>query len=475
MSHGAADSSVLRALAYARARRGCFVQELQRLVRFPTISAHPKHANDLRSCAAWLAEHLRQIGLHCVEVVPTPRHPLVCGEWRRNRDRPTVLIYGHYDVQPVDPLREWHFPPFAATVKNGVLLGRGASDDKGQLFAHVKAFETYLRTAGSLPLNVKCLFEGEEEIGSPHMTPFLREHREAMAADVAVVSDTRILGPDRPAITYALRGALGLEWEVAGPAQDLHSGMFGGAVYNPIQALCEMIDRLHERAGRVAIPGFYDSVRQWGPDERAYMAEVGPDDEQIAADARVTHGWGEAGYSAYERTTIRPALTINGIQGGYEGPGAKAVIPARALAKLSFRLVPDQDPREVNRLFRDLVARLTPPTVRSTVRTTLSAHPVVVRRNHPAVQAAAAAYRQGFGARPVFLRSGGTIPVVNAFREILEISTVLMGFALPDDGIHAPNEKFDLPIFFRAVETCIWFLMEAAARLLRRVPLVASS
>jgi acetylornithine deacetylase/succinyl-diaminopimelate desuccinylase-like protein len=453
-----------RPLAHAHTHRQRFVTELKDFVRFPSVSAQPRHDGDMKKCAAWLANHLRRIGLEHVAIVPTPRHPLVYAEWRRAPERPTVLIYGHYDVQPVDPLHEWRSPPFEPTVRGNDLYGRGASDDKGQLFAHVKALESYLHTTGRLPVNITCLFEGEEEIGSPNLTPFLARNRHALAADCAVMSDTRILAPDSPAITYALRGGISLELEVRGPQQDLHSGTFGGAVHNPLQVLCDIIAHLHDASGRVTIPGFYDRVRRWNAAERAYMACAGPTDAQILRDARVPKGWGEHGYTLYERTTIRPALSVIGIAGGYQGPGVKAAIPARAAAKLNFRLVPDQDPAEIDRLFRQYIARMTPPAVRSAIRTVLVAKPAVVNRRHPAMRAAAAAYRKGFGASPVFLRSGGTIPVVNTLQEMLRIPTVLMGFALPDDRMHAPNEKFHLPNFYHGIATCIWFLAAVGAQ-----------
>jgi acetylornithine deacetylase/succinyl-diaminopimelate desuccinylase-like protein len=322
---------------------------------------------------------------------------------------------------------------------------------------HTKALESYLRTNAVLAVNVKCLFECEEEIGSPSLVPFLLRHRDALAADVAVVSDTWILAPDRPAITYTMRGALSMELEVHRPKQDLHSGNFGGAIRNPLQALSEI---LHNGNGRVAIPGFYDRVLQWSDAERAYMARVDPTDAEILRDAGADMGWGERGYTLHERIAIRPALTINGITGGYQGPGSKGVIPARASAKLSFRLVPDQDAREIDAEFRRHIASITPSAVRSEVSTSMVAKPVLVNRNHPAMRAAAIAYRKGFGAAPVFLRSGGTIPVVNTFQDRLSISTVLMGFALPDHRMHAPNEKFHLPNFFNGVATSIWFLAE---------------
>ncbi len=451
-------------LAYAQAKRPRFVAELEDFICFPSVSAQPEHVEGVRECAAWLANHLRVVGLEHVKIIPTPRHPIVYAEWRHAPAQPTVLIYGHYDVQPPDPLDEWRSPPFEPTVRGNDLYGRGASDDKGQLFTHVKALESYLHTTGVMPVNVKCLFEGEEEIGSPNLPSFLAHSRDALAADVAVLSDMRILAPDRPAITYALRGALSLEVEVHGPEQDLHSGNFGGAVRNPLQALCEIIASLHDANGRVAIPGFYDRVRQWSEEERAYMEHVGPTDAQILRDAQAEKGWGERGYTLYEQTTLRPALTVNGILGGYQGPGVKAVIPARAVAKFNLRLVPDQDPHEIDRLFRQHIARIVPPTVRFAIRTFLLAQPALVNRNHPTMRAAAVAYRKGFGATPVFLRSGGTIPVVSLFQEMLGIPTVLMGFALPDDRMHAPNEKFHLPNFYNGIATSICFLANVGAQ-----------
>src|SRR4029077_17357796 len=297
-----------------------------------------------------------------------------------------------------------------------------------------------------------------EEIGSPNLASFVTRNKDALAADAAVISDTPIVGPHLPAINSAERGALYLELEVRGPAYDLHSGNFGGAVHNPVQALCEIVAKLHGTDGCIAIPGFYDSVRNWGKRERAHMARAGPSDAQILDDAQTELGWGERGFSLYERLTLRPALTINGTTGGYQGPGGKGVIPARAAAKLSFRLVPDQDAREVERLFRNHIARITPPAVRSTVKTLSSADPVVIDPRHPAVRAATLAYRKGFGVAPIFLRSGGTIPILSTFQKALDVPTVLMGFALPDDRIHAPNEKFHIPNFFKGIETSIWFM-----------------
>jgi acetylornithine deacetylase/succinyl-diaminopimelate desuccinylase-like protein len=451
-----------RTLDYAASNRQRFVSELKEFIRFPSVSAQPRHAEDVKRCAGWLAAHLRQIGMEHVRVVNTPRHPFVYADWRHAPGRPTVLIYGHYDVQPADPLEQWETPPFEPTVRGNYIFGRGACDDKGQLFAHVKALESYLRTQGRLPVNVKCLFEGEEEIGSPNLKAFLARHKAALAADTVVMSDTRMLAPNRPALTYALRGSLSLELEVTGAANDLHSGNFGGAIHNPLQALCEIVAGLHDSCGRIRIPGFYDRVRRWDDRERAFMARSGPGDEKILRDARARKGWGEHGYTLYERTTTRPALTINGIGGGYQGAGGKSIIPARAFAKINIRLVPDQEPCEIERLFRAHVARVAPPAVNVAIRTYLRSKPALINRHHPSMSAAASAYARGFDAPPVFLRSGGSIPVVNMLQELLNLPTVLMGFALPDDRIHAPNERFYLPNFYRGINTCAHFLSALA-------------
>jgi acetylornithine deacetylase/succinyl-diaminopimelate desuccinylase-like protein len=369
-------------------------------------------------------------------------------------------------VLPGEPLQEWRTPPFTPTIQNNNLYGRGAADDKGQLFAHVKALESYLQSSGSLPVNVKCIFEGEEEIGSPNLRSFVVRNRQALQANAAVISDTRMLGPDRPAISYAQRGGLRAELEITGPPNELHSGAFGGAIHNPIMALCDIVAGLHDSDGQVTIPGFYDDVRVWSEKERDFMARSGPSDAEILHEARVAHGWGESGYSLYERTTIRPDLGVNGILGGHTGPGVKGVIPTSALAKISFRLVPNQDPQRIAKIFCEHIARLVPATVQFKVRTMSPIHPALVNRKHSAVQSAAAAYKKVFRVAPVFIRSGGSIPVVNTFQEILNIPAILMGFGLPDDHIHGPNEKFNLQIFQKAIATSIWYL--ALASQLRR-------
>jgi acetylornithine deacetylase/succinyl-diaminopimelate desuccinylase-like protein len=450
--------TVRETIAHSQRRIDHFLEELKEFIRFPSVSSDPKHAGAIKACAEWLAKHMRQIGLQQVKVIPTKRHPIVLGEWKMAAGRPTILIYGHFDVQPADPLDAWHSPPFEPTVRGDRLYGRGASDDKGQLFIHLKAIESLLKTAGRLPVNVICLFEGEEEIGSPNLPAFLARNSCRLRADLAVVSDTRMLGPNRPALHYAERGALSAELEIIGPSHDLHSGNFGGAVHNPLQALCEILGKLHDPNGHIAIPGFYDRVLPLTASERRYMRQAGPKDQEILRDAHAEHAWGESEFSLYERTTMRPSVSINGIVGGYQGPGGKAVIPSRAAAKLNFRLVPAQDPDEITQLFRKYVEQNAPSTVDCKVRAGHGAKPVLINPAHPAFRTAARAYQRVFRVAPVFLRSGGTIPIVNAFQRFLRMPTVLMGFALPDSQFHAPNENLHLPTFERGIATSIWFL-----------------
>lgn len=463
------------ALRYAEAHGERFLRELAEFMRIPSVSADPAHAPDVRRCASWLARHLRSIGMERAEVVPTRGAPAVVARWTGARTRPTLLVYGHYDVQPVAPVRDWRTPPFDPVVRGQELCGRGASDDKGQLWAHVKALECYLRTQRALPVNVTCLFEGEEEIGSPQLRRFLERHRRSLFAHAAVASDTRMVGTDRPAIVESLRGSLTVEVEVRGARRDLHSGNFGGAVANPLQAVCAIVASLVEPNGRVAVPGFYGGVRRWSQEERAYMRAHGPSDAEILRSTGAEPPPGEPGYSLYERTTIRPALTVTSVSGGGRGPAARAAIPARASARLDVRLVPDQDPFEVEDALTAHIARVTPPGARALVRTTVVAGPTVLGRSQPGVSAAAAAYERGFGAAPVFVRSGGTIPFVEALRDQTGLSVVLMGLGPADDGRHGPNEKLYLPNLWRGIATSIWFMSYLGTGVSRRPAATAAS
>ena len=451
--------SVMNGIEYVRANRDRFLVELEDFLSIPSVSTQPEHKPDIERAAAWLRDKLLAAGFPRAEVMPTQGHPVVYAEWLvAGAETPTVLVYGHYDVQPPDPLELWDTPPFEPAVVGDDIFARGASDDKGQLYAHVKAVEAFKEAAGAPPVNVKCIFEGEEETGSPSLESFIREHADLLTADVAVISDTHILGKGLPSIVYALRGLVYVEVEVTGPDHDLHSGTYGGAVHNPINALCAMIARLQDEDGHITIPGFYDQVRELEHEERAVMAKVPFEREAWLREAGVKTDWGEPAYTIVERTTARPTLDVNGIWGGYTQPGAKTVLPSRAFAKISMRLVPDQEPAEITRLIRDYLAEIAPPAVSVEVRDLHSGESAIVRRDSPAVKAAFRAYAEAFGQKPVFVRGGGSIPVVATFQSLLGIETILMGFGLPDDRLHSPNEKLHLPNFYQGIETVLHFL-----------------
>ncbi len=454
----------MEALQFARSQRDEFLVELKEFLSIPSISTQPDHGPDMERAAAWLRDKLQEAGFPGAVVMPTSGHPVVYAEWMgAGPGAPTILVYGHYDVQPPDPVELWETPPFEPTVIGDDLFARGASDDKGQLFIHVKAVEAFSKTGSAPPVNVKCIFEGEEECGSPSLEPFVRENADLLAADVAVISDTGMLGKDIPSIVYALRGLAYVEVEVTGPDHDLHSGIYGGAVLNPINALCKMIAELHAENGDIAIPGFYDAVRELEEEERAEMAAEPFDYEVWLEEAGVSTDWGEPEYTIQERTSARPTLDVNGIWGGYTEPGAKTVLPSKAFAKISMRLVPDQDPERIGELFGDYFKELAPRAVDVEVRALHGGEPAILDRDSVAMKAAARAYAEAFGREPVFARRGGSIPVVATFQSVLGLDTVLMGFGLPDDRLHSPNEKFHLPNFYRGIETVIHFMHELGA------------
>jgi acetylornithine deacetylase/succinyl-diaminopimelate desuccinylase-like protein len=451
-------------LDYSRnfTNRRRWLAELGELIAFPTISAHSYHRPDLEAAARWLKNRLTRLGLENAQLLAGPNNspPSVYADWLHTPGQPTVLLYSHYDVQPPDPLNEWRTPPFQAHIHGQYLYGRGASDDKGQLFIHLKALESYLATGRTLPVNVKVLLEGEEEIGSPNLSALIGRETSRLRADVVLISDTEMLGQNRPSIIYGLRGQLSCELEISGPRHDLHSGRYGGAVHNPLQALTELMAGMHNREGRVTIPGFYQKVREIEPAERQEIRHCGQPDAQLLTDLDIPLGWGEKGFSLFERITIRPALTINGLQGGYTGPGFKAVIPRRGLARFSFRLVPDQQPAEIAELLCRHLETIKPPTVAIRLKITGGVSPVLVTRQHQTVAAAARAVYQVWGVPPVFTRSGGTIAVVSELHRRFQVPIILLGFGLSTDNIHAPNEKFSLSNFFKGVETVITFLAE---------------
>lgn len=453
------EPAPVSALRYARHQEQRFLADLAEFVRFPSVSADPEHRGDVRECARWLAAHLRSAGLRQVRIVRTCGHPIVVGERREVPGRPTVLLYGHYDVQPPGPAKRWETPPFRPAIRDGSVRGRGTADDKGPLLAHVKAIESYLRTVRRLPVNVVCVFEGEEEIGGPHLAPFLSRFGPARAADVAIVSDTPMRRPGVPALIIGLRGLLTAQLRVRRPGHDLHAGDFGGSVPDPAQAACVIVSRLYDRSGRVAVPGFYDRVQLPSAAERARARLAAPSDADILRAAGSACRSGERGYTLYERATMRPAIVVSGIAGGGVGASARAVIPSEAVVELNLRLVPRQRPEEVARLLRVWLTRAVPPVVQTTLTFGAAVRPVSVSTCHPAMGAASRALQAAFGTAPVLLRSGGSISAVATLND-LGIPLVLMGFSLPSDQIHAANERFSLAGFQSGVAASILFLAE---------------
>ncbi len=430
-----------------------FLSELKEFLRIPSISTDPERKGDVRRAAEWLAEHMRSIGLENTVIEETEGHPIVYAEHIDDPSKPTYLVYGHYDVQPPDPLDLWKTPPFEPDVRDGKIFARGATDDKGQLFCHVKAVEAHLATNGSLPVNLKFLIEGEEEVGSPNLEPWVHAQKDRLECDAVIISDSSMYGPGMPAIMYGLRGLAYFEVKVTGPDHDLHSGLYGGAVANPINVLAKMIASLHDEDGRVTIPGFYDAVRDLDDAEREEWAALPFDEADYKAELGVDELHGEKGYTTIERTTARPTLDCNGIWGGFTGQGAKTVLPSHANAKFSCRLVPDQDPREIEELVVSHLKRIAPASVKVEACIHHGGHPFIAERDNPAVQAASRAFEKSWGKRPVFIRGGGSIPVVATFDQVLSAPTVLMGFGLNDDRLHSPNEKFDVECFEQGIRT----------------------
>ena len=453
------------AVDYARQNQPRFLDELKGLLRIPSISTLPEHDGDTRSAAETLAAEMKRIGLGNVGLIETAHggtagHPLVYGDWLHAAGKPTVLCYGHYDVQPPDPLDEWLTPPFEPTERDGNVYARGAVDDKGQMYMHLKALESLFQTSkGSLPVNVRVILEGEEEVGGEGIANFVREHPERLKADFALVSDTEMFAPELPTLCVGLRGMIYTEIEVRGAKVDLHSGMYGGAAPNPFVALAQIIAGLKDREGKILIPGFYDDVEAPSAEEKAAWKRL-PFDEEHYRETEVGSAVliGEAGYSVLERTWARPTLDVHGMPGGFIGAGAKTVIPARAVAKVSMRLVPAMTSKQSFEQYKSFVESLAPKGVTVEVRMIHSADPLVIRTDNPYVTAAEAAMREVFGKETVFIRSGGSIPIVGEMERYLKIPSVMMGFGLPDDNLHAPNEKFHIANFHRGIESIIRML-----------------
>jgi acetylornithine deacetylase/succinyl-diaminopimelate desuccinylase-like protein len=447
---------------YLHTHKQRFLDELLDMLRIPSVSADPKYAADVRRMAEATAAHLRGAGADQVEVFDTEGHPIVYGEKIVDPNAPTVLVYGHYDVQPPDPLDLWESGPFEPVVKKtklhpqGAIFARGSCDDKGQFFMHVKAFEAMLHNQ-SLPCNVKFMIEGEEEIGSKHLEKFCKENKKKLACDVVLIADTSIIANDVPSITVGLRGLCYMEVEVTGPNRDLHSGVYGGAVANPINALCEMIASLHDDKGRITVKGFYDDVQKVGKKERLMMNEAPYDEKAYMKDLGVKALKGEKGFTTIERTGIRPTLDVNGIWGGYTGEGAKTVLPSKAFAKISMRLVPDQDPKKIEKLFQKHFEGIAPDYVKVKVSAHHGGYPVVTPTDSLEYKAAEKAMAETFGKNPLPQRGGGSIPIVAMFDQVLKAKSVLMGFGLDSDAIHSPNEHFGLFNFYKGIETIPYF------------------
>jgi acetylornithine deacetylase/succinyl-diaminopimelate desuccinylase-like protein len=442
---------------YAANHQAEFLEEFKALLAMPSVSTLPEHAGDVRQTAEWLADQLRSLKLDRVEVMDTPGHPIVYGEYLGAPGKPTVLVYGHYDVQPVDPLNEWDADPFAGTIDGDYIVARGASDMKGQIFAQLKAMEAITQD-GPPPVNIKYLIEGEEEIGSPNLEPFVRAHQEMLACDFVLNCDAGIYGPELPAIMYSLRGLAYFEVSLRTAKKDLHSGRFGGSVRNPIHELANLIAGLHDAAGHVTLPGFYDKVRDLDDEERAALAEIPYTHERWMEMAGTKGLYGEEGYTTVERVGARPALDVNGIWGGFTGAGAKTVLPAVAHCKLSARLVADQDPKDVLGQLQAYFDANTPEDVTVEVHQHSVGAGAIMDRKSDYMRKATAALEEIFGTPPIFIREGGSIPIVAMMQQILQVDSILLGFALPDDGIHGPNERQYLPNFYRGIDTYISFI-----------------
>jgi acetylornithine deacetylase/succinyl-diaminopimelate desuccinylase-like protein len=443
--------------AYLEAHRSEHLEELKDLLRIPSISTDDAFKEHVVRCSEFVRDRLSEAGLS-TEVFATPRHPIVYGEWLGAPGAPTVLIYGHYDVQPSEPDELWRNPPFEPTIEGGNIVARGATDDKGQFYCHVKSIASLMKLNGSLPVNVKVIIEGEEEIGSPSLDPFIEANKEKLKADIVLVSDTPMYAPGKPSITYGLRGISYLEVLVQGASHDLHSGLYGGAVPNPINALATMIDKLKDNEGRILIPGFYDDVAELEDEERDALRSLEYDNAEFCKGVGIEKSTGEAGYAIIERITTRPTLDCNGIWGGYTGPGAKTVLPAQARAKISCRLVPNQEPAEITRAFTKYLKDLAPEGVKVTVTPSHGTIPFVVDRSAPAMEAAMEALETTWGAKPVYTRGGGSIPVVASFKKLLGLDTILMGLGLEDDLLHSPNEKFALENYYQGIRASAHFL-----------------
>ncbi|XKE94168.1 dipeptidase [Metaplanococcus flavidus] len=448
---------------YFQERRGDHLEELESFLRIPSVSSLSEHKKDMLTAAEWLVKAFEKAGLENVKIDETGGHPLVYADWLHAEGKPTVLVYGHYDVQPVDPLHLWESPPFEPQVRDNKLYARGASDDKGQTFMHIKAAEALLQLNGELPVNMKFIIEGEEEIGSPSLPAYVEKNKEALEADLIVISDTGMQGPGRPAVCYGLRGLAGIQIDVKGPKGDLHSGLYGGAVQNPLHAIVEILESFRDKEGVIQVEGFYDDVLPVSEEERAEFASLEFDLENEKKELGITEDFGEKEYSFVERTWIRPTLEINGITGGFSGEGIKTVLPAEASSKITCRLVPNQDPDDIVAKLKAHVESHKPAGVSVEISEFDKGKPFLTPFDHPAIQAAGRSYEKIYGVPTAFTRMGGSIPIVAAFDEILERPVVLMGFGLASENFHAPNEHFHLENFDKGLRVICDYLFEASA------------
>jgi len=441
---------------YLSQNKDRFLDELLDLLRIPSVSADSKYKDDVKRCAEAVKENMLKAGADKAEIMPTAGHPIVYGEKIIDPALPTVLVYGHYDVQPADPLNLWHSGPFEPVIKDGKIFARGACDDKGQMFMHIKALEVMAKT-NTLPCNVKIMIEGEEEVGSSNLGKFLEDNKEKLKADIVLVSDTSMISMEHPSIESGLRGLAYMEVEVTGPNRDLHSGVYGGAVANPINVLAKMIVSLHDENNHITIPGFYDNVDELSADERKALNSAPFELEEYKKELGIKEVWGEKGYTTLERTGVRPTLDVNGIWGGYTGEGAKTVLPGKAFAKISMRLVPNQKSEAISDLFQKHFESIAPESVTVKVSRHHGGEAVVTPTNSMAYQAAAKAIKTTFGKDPIPTRGGGSIPIVALFESVLGLKTVLLGFGLDNDNIHSPNEKYDVANYFKGIETIPYF------------------
>lgn len=447
-------------ITYAEEHSQKFIEDLVEFVEIPSISSSSEHKGEVHRCAEFLRDQMLQAGLLRAELIETTGHPIVFGEWNGAEGKPIILIYGHYDVQPVDPLELWETPPFEPDVRNGRMYGRGTVDDKGQIYIHLKAIESWLEVNGGLPLNIKFIAEGEEEIGSKNLCEFLRNNRELLKADVSVISDTPMFQKRMPSICYGLRGLAYFQLNLRGSKQDLHSGTFGGAVKNPIHALAEMITKLKDEAGRITIPGFYDDVLPVSDAEHADLSTLPFDEEMYRMEVGAPALYGEEGYSVLENLWARPTLDVCGIWGGFQGEGAKTVIPAEAHAKVSMRLVPNQTPERVGDLFEEYIRVIAPLEMEVTVEQLHGGDGFIADMSHPAFDAARKALQKGFGREAVLIREGGSIPFVQTLVDTLKVPCLLIGFGLPDENAHAPNEWIDLENYQLGILSSIYLYEE---------------